>query len=112
MSRVAKTMDFACTMADSRPMSAALGPTLPTVDGDGDDPDGVLMQAFARGDARAFEQLYARHHAGLYRFVRRLLGPSLGAQVDEVFQDTWLRVVQSRPRGGPAAQERPRAAPR
>ena len=92
-------MDFACAMADSRPMSAAFGPTLPTVDGD--DPDGVLMHEFARGDARAFEQLYARHHAGLYRFVRRLLGPSLGAQVDEVFQDTWLRVVQSRTRWQP-----------
>ncbi|MEQ1806169.1 MAG: sigma-70 family RNA polymerase sigma factor, partial [Burkholderiaceae bacterium] len=29
-------------------------------------------------------------------FVRRLLGNALAAQVDEVFQDTWLRVVRSR----------------
>ncbi|HJW11622.1 MAG TPA: sigma-70 family RNA polymerase sigma factor [Albitalea sp.] len=58
--------------------------------------DDHLMSAYAAGDASAFEQLYARHHAGLYRFIRRLLGPALAAQTDEVFQDTWLRVVQSR----------------
>jgi len=58
--------------------------------------DDALMTAYARGDAAAFERLYARHQAGLYRFVRRLLGTALGAQVDEVFQDTWLRVVRAR----------------
>ena len=63
--------------------------------------DDALMTAYARGDARAFEQLYARHQAGLYRFVRRLLGHALNAQTDEVFQDTWLRVVQSRERWEP-----------
>jgi len=59
------------------------------------------MAAYAGGDARAFEQLYARHQAGLYRFVRRLLGSALNAQTDEVFQDTWLRVVQARLRWEP-----------
>ena len=54
------------------------------------------MAAYAAGDASAFEHLYRRHEAGLYRFVRRLLGPALAAQTDEVFQDTWLRVVRSR----------------
>ena len=58
--------------------------------------DDALMAAYARGDAAAFERLYARHQAGLYRFVRRLLGRALAAQVDEVFQDTWLRVVHAR----------------
>jgi RNA polymerase sigma factor (sigma-70 family) len=58
--------------------------------------DDTLMGAYARGDASAFEQLYARHEAGLFRFVRRLLGTALSAQADEVFQDTWLRVVNSR----------------
>jgi RNA polymerase sigma factor (sigma-70 family) len=58
--------------------------------------DDALMRAYAAGDATAFERLYARHQAGLYRFVRRLLGPSLAAQADEVFQDTWLRVVHAR----------------
>lgn len=58
--------------------------------------DDVLMRAFAQGDATAFEQIYARHHAALYRFVRRVLGPACAAQADEVFQDTWLKVVKAR----------------
>jgi RNA polymerase sigma-70 factor (ECF subfamily) len=61
-----------------------------------DTPDDTLMNAYAGGDAAAFEALYSRHQAGLYRFVRRLLGPSLASQADEVFQDTWLRVVNAR----------------
>ena len=60
------------------------------------DDDDALMRAFAQGDARAFERLYARHHAALYRFVRRVLGREAGRQADEVFQDTWLRVVHAR----------------
>jgi RNA polymerase sigma-70 factor (ECF subfamily) len=64
-----------------------------------DEPDDdALMRAFAQGDARAFERLYARHHAALYRFVRRVLGSAQAAQTDEVFQDTWLRVVHARER--------------
>ncbi|HSW04226.1 sigma-70 family RNA polymerase sigma factor [Aquabacterium sp.] len=67
----------------------------------GADDDARLMAAFARGEAAAFDQLYARHHAALYRFVRRVLGPALAAQTDEVFQDTWLRVVHARERFSP-----------
>jgi len=59
------------------------------------------MSAYASGDAAAFEQLYARHERALYRFVRRLLGNALAAQTDEVFQDTWLRVVHARSRWEP-----------
>ena len=71
---------------------------MPTPDDDSDD---ALMHAFAQGDAHAFERLYARHHAALYRFVRRLLGREAGTQGDEVFQDTWLRVVHARQRWQP-----------
>ena len=63
--------------------------------------DDALMAAYAGGDVAAFERLYARHQAGLYRFVRRLLGSALAAQTDEVFQDTWLRVVRARSRWEP-----------
>ena len=63
--------------------------------------DDTLMAAYARGEAAAFEQLYERHRLALYRFVRRLLGSANAAQVDEVFQDTWLRVVQARARWQP-----------
>jgi RNA polymerase sigma-70 factor (ECF subfamily) len=65
------------------------------------DDDDALMRAFAQGDARAFERLYARHQGALYRFVRRLLGSANTAQTDEVFQDTWLRVVHARERWSP-----------
>jgi RNA polymerase sigma-70 factor (ECF subfamily) len=63
-----------------------------------DDDDVALMSAFAAGDVQAFEWLYQRHHAALYRFVRRLLGRDAAAQADEVFQDTWLRVVHAKER--------------
>jgi RNA polymerase sigma factor (sigma-70 family) len=63
--------------------------------------DDALMAAYAAGDVAAFEQLYERHQAALYRYVRRLLGTALRAQTDEVFQDTWLRVVHARHRWQP-----------
>lgn len=63
-----------------------------------DDDDVALMSAFMAGDAQAFEWLYRRHHAALYRFVRRLLGRDGAAQADDVFQDTWLRVVHAKDR--------------
>ena len=53
--------------------------------------DEALMQAWAAGDAAAFEALYHRHRERLYRFLlRQLRDPGLA---DEVFQDTWQRVV-------------------
>jgi RNA polymerase sigma factor (sigma-70 family) len=58
--------------------------------------DDALMQAYAAGDVHAFDVLYARHEGALYRFVRRVLGTALVAQADEVFQETWLRIVNAR----------------
>jgi RNA polymerase sigma factor (sigma-70 family) len=66
-----------------------------------DDDDDALMRAYAQGDARAFAHLYSKHHAALYRFVRRVLGRAHAAQVDEVFQEAWLRVVRSRQQWSP-----------
>ncbi|TMH05411.1 MAG: sigma-70 family RNA polymerase sigma factor, partial [Betaproteobacteria bacterium] len=63
--------------------------------------DDQLMAAYAAGDVAAFERLYERHQAALYRFVRRLLGRALASHTDEVFQDTWLRVVHARARWQP-----------
>ena len=71
---------------------------LPRRDGDEDD---ALMRAWARGDAGAFERLYARHRLALYRFVRRMLGREAASHSDEVFQDTWLRVIGARERWSP-----------
>jgi RNA polymerase sigma-70 factor (ECF subfamily) len=56
--------------------------------------DEVLMLAYAAGDAKAFEQLYARHRGRLYRFLlRQLREPALA---DELFQDIWQRVITAR----------------
>jgi RNA polymerase sigma factor (sigma-70 family) len=65
------------------------------------DDDDALMRAFAQGDTRAFARLYSRHHAALYRFVRRVLGTACSAQADEVFQESWMRVVRERQRWSP-----------
>jgi RNA polymerase sigma-70 factor (ECF subfamily) len=63
--------------------------------------DDALMAAYAGGSAAAFERLYERHQAALYRYVRRVLGSTLVSHADEVFQDTWLRVVHARERWAP-----------
>ncbi len=70
-------------------------------DPDPDPDDEALMARYAAGDAQAFARLYERHEQRLYRFVRRVLGTGCAAHVDEVFQDTWLRVVQARTRWSP-----------
>ena len=64
--------------------------------------DEELMSAYARGEMRAFETLYARHRGPLYRFVLRSIKDR--ALADEVFQETWSRVVASRERYRPQAK--------
>ena len=58
--------------------------------------DEDLMRKFCAGDGKAFQMLYERHEKPLYRYVRRVLGTGLVAQVDEVFQDAWMRLVDAR----------------
>jgi RNA polymerase sigma-70 factor, ECF subfamily len=60
--------------------------------GPGDD-DAQLMARYAKGDARAFELLYARHKTWLYRVLLRNLRDETLAQ--DVFQDTWLTIVRT-----------------
>ncbi|KRE99547.1 RNA polymerase subunit sigma [Frateuria sp. Soil773] len=66
------------------------------------DPDAMLMLAYARGDLAAFEALYAKHRGTLYRFLLRSLRDSHRA--DELFQETWSRVIASRARYQPQAK--------
>ena len=54
------------------------------------------MLAYARGDLRAFEALYARQRGMLYRYILR--GVHDRASADELFQETWSRLVASRER--------------
>lgn len=63
--------------------------------------DEALMRAWAGGDVQAFEQLYARHRGPLYRFLLRHTRD--GALADEIFQDTWQRVIGARANWTPEA---------
>jgi RNA polymerase sigma-70 factor (ECF subfamily) len=65
--------------------------------------DEALMQAYGRGDARAFETLYARHKAATYRYFLRHADGHV-ATADELHQDLWLRVVDARRRYEPRAK--------
>jgi RNA polymerase sigma-70 factor (ECF subfamily) len=54
--------------------------------------DEDLMAAVAAGDAGAFETLCRRYERPLHQFLWRHLG---GRDVDDLHQETWLRVVRS-----------------
>ncbi len=59
------------------------------------------MQAYAAGDAAAFEPLYRRHKDALYRYLLRAsASPDVAA---EIFQDTWKNLIQARSRYRPDA---------
>jgi len=58
--------------------------------------DGELIAAFVRGDERAFEQLYGRYKRQLYGFLNNLI-PDNPSEADEVFEETWLRVLDKLP---------------
>jgi RNA polymerase sigma-70 factor (ECF subfamily) len=56
--------------------------------------DEALMQAYAAGDAAAFDALYARHKGGVYRYLLRHCGNA--GTADELFQDVWMNVIRAR----------------
>jgi RNA polymerase sigma-70 factor (ECF subfamily) len=58
--------------------------------------DEKLMLAYANGDLRAFDTLYARCRGMLYRFILRSVADR--ASADELFQETWSRLIASRER--------------
>src|SRR5512135_934529 len=64
--------------------------------------DESLMLAYARGDATAFERLYARHKGPTYRYFLRHTSDRGAA--DELHQDVWLKVVAARGRYVPEAR--------
>lgn len=64
--------------------------------------DAELMLRFGRGEALAFEALYATHRGPLWRYVlRRVRDPAAAA---DLFQEIWLRVVAHAPRYRPTAK--------
>ena len=58
------------------------------------------MLRYAGGDVDAFQLLYERHRGGLYRYFLRQSNRSVA---EELFQDVWTRVIQSRKRYRPKA---------
>ena len=63
--------------------------------------DEKLMQRYAKGDAKAFDQLYARHRAPLYRyFIRQVSNP---ATANDLYQGAWEKIIKAREKYRPAA---------
>jgi len=60
------------------------------------------MQAYAAGDAAAFDALYARHKGGVYRYLLRHCGNA--GTADELFQDVWMNVIRARASYAPSAK--------
>src|SRR5690348_13680060 len=69
-----------------------------------DDEDAQLMLAYAAGEMRAFETLYSRHRAALYRYLMRQARDNEVA--NDLFQEVWSRVVLNRARYEPRAKFR------
>lgn len=74
----------------------------PADTGSDDASDETLMLAYARGDAAAFAQLYARHKGPTYRYFLRHTSDRSAA--DELHQDAWLNVVRARDRYAASAR--------
>lgn len=51
------------------------------------------MLRYQDGHAASFEELYDRHRGPLYRYFAR---QAARAYVDDLFQETWLRVIRAR----------------
>jgi RNA polymerase sigma-70 factor (ECF subfamily) len=53
--------------------------------------DEALLLRFGRGELPAFEALYQRHAAQVWRYIRRSVDDATLA--DELLQEVWLRVI-------------------
>ena len=66
------------------------------------EPDVELMLAVQRGDASAFERLFAKHIAGVVGFATRFVGTR--ARAEELGQDVFLQVYKHREHYQPQAR--------
>ena len=69
-----------------------------------EDSDEALMLRYQAGDAAAFDELYARHRGGLYRFITRQC--RVRERAEEIFQDVWMSLIQAAERYRVEAQFR------
>ncbi|OGV71383.1 MAG: hypothetical protein A3K19_01475 [Lentisphaerae bacterium RIFOXYB12_FULL_65_16] len=60
-------------------------------------PDSELIQRCRDGDEAAFETLYHRYRLPLYSYLNRLV-PGRATLVDDLYQQTWVRVLEHLPR--------------
>ena len=67
-----------------------------------DDPGVQWMLAFQAGDEDAFESIVAEYESLVFGILRRLLGPS--GWVDEMAQETFVRLYRTRDRYSPAGK--------
>lgn len=56
--------------------------------------DEKLMQRYANGDAKAFDQLYARHRGPLYRYFNRQVNNA--ATANDLYQGAWEKIIKAR----------------
>lgn len=80
--------------ADVAIAPGAMGTTSTAVREIGD--DAALMMRYRNGDARAFEMLYVRHKASLYRYLLRTARSKEAA--NDLFQEVWGKVIANRER--------------
>jgi RNA polymerase sigma-70 factor (ECF subfamily) len=64
--------------------------------------DNALMLRYRNGDTHAFETLYKRHKGALYRYLQRICRNR--EAVNDLFQESWSKLVTSRSRYEPRAQ--------
>jgi RNA polymerase sigma-70 factor (ECF subfamily) len=76
--------------------------TRPAPDVEIADSDEDLMLRYAAGEAAAFDALYGRYRVRLLRYLVRLVGQT--AVAEELYQDTWSRVIDARARYAPSAR--------
>jgi RNA polymerase sigma-70 factor (ECF subfamily) len=58
--------------------------------------DEQLMHRYAKGDAKAFDQLYARHRSALYRYFNRQVSNT--ATANDLYQGAWEKIIKARSR--------------
>ncbi len=58
--------------------------------------DMELIEGYLSGNGRDFEELYDRYKKLLYGYLNNML-PQQQSTVDDIFQQTWLKVIQKLP---------------
>ena len=58
--------------------------------------DFVLIKGYLSGSGKDFEELYDRYKKMLYGYLNNML-PQQQSIVDDIFQQTWLKVVEKLP---------------